>query len=211
MNRGRAFDSIAASYDAQRSGYPTDLFADLVTLGRLRQGDRVLEVGCGSGQATSGLVARGLDVTGVDPGASLIDIARNKFTGVHAARFEVATFEEWPLEGRRFHLVAAAQSWHWVRDDVGFAKAAAALLPGGSLAIFGHTPSWSTELIGYLKPIYVRLAPELWAPPPEAWYLPEGPIPGLIKASGPFGQPEHRGYVWQRDYTLGSFASYLGT
>jgi SAM-dependent methyltransferase len=182
-----------------------------MTLSRLRQGDRVLEVGCGSGHATAGLAAEGLDVTGVDPGAALVDLARAKFVGLGSVRFEVSTFEDWAPRGRQFHLIAAAQSWHWVRGDIGFANAAEALMAGGSLAIFGHTPTWSAKLTDRIGPIYARLAPKLRAERPAEWYLPQGPIPDLIGASGRFGHPEHREYAWSRDYTASSFAAYLGT
>jgi SAM-dependent methyltransferase len=210
-DQGRTFDGAAALYDAQRSGYPRNLFADLMAIGRLRVGDRALEIGCGSGQATEGLLAEGLEVIGLDPGASLLDLARQKFAGSARVRFEASTFEQWPLEDRKFHLVAAAQSWHWVAPEAGFAKAADALLPDGKLAIFGHTPMWSAELIGSLQPIYARLAPELWSRPGEVWYLPEGPIPDLIAASGVFERPENRSYVWRRAYSARAFAGYLGT
>ena len=210
-DRGRAFERAAALYDDQRSGYPKSLFADLMAIGRLRPGDRVLEVGCGSGQATEGFLAEGLEVHGVDPGASLIELARQKFARSAAVRFEEAAFEEWALAGRKFHLVAAAQSWHWVAPATGFAKAADALLPRGKLAIFGHVPDWSADLIGRLQPAYARFAPELWAPPGEAWYLPQGPIPDLIAASGYFERPQTRSYVWRRAYSARSFAGYLGT
>jgi hypothetical protein len=103
------------------------------------------------------------------------------------------------------------KSWHWVAPEVGFAKAADALLPHGKLAIFGHTPTWSAELIDRLQPIYARLAPELWGRPGEAWYLPHGPIPDLIAASGLFERPENRSYLWRRSYSARSFAAYLGT
>jgi SAM-dependent methyltransferase len=211
MDRGRVFDSVADVYDAQRSGYPRALFADIVAAAQLRAGDRVLEVGCGSGHATVGFVAEGLDVLGVDPGLALIDLARRKFSGAAAARFVVAAFEEWPLEDRRFQLVAAAQSWHWVRGDIGYAKAAEALRPNGHLAIFGHTPAWSAELIDRLRPVYARLAPELWGPSPEAWYLPAGPIPELIAASGCFTLFQRRDYAWRRTYDARAFSAYLGT
>ena len=45
------------------------------------------------GQATTGLAAAGLDVTGVDPGAALVELARANFAGSGSARFEVSTFE----------------------------------------------------------------------------------------------------------------------
>jgi SAM-dependent methyltransferase len=210
-DRALTFDRAAALYDAERSGYPKSLFADLMAIGRLRPGDRVLEVGCGSGQATEGFLAGGLEVDGVDPGASLIELARKKFAGSAAVRFEAATFEEWALAGRKFHLVAAVQSWHWVAPETGFAKAADALLPRGRLAIFGHIPDWSAELIELLRPAYARFAPDLWVAPGEAWYLPQGPIPDLIEASGYFERPETRSYVWRRTYSACSFAGCLGT
>lgn len=211
MHEGQVFDRVAAAYDAQRSGYPRDLFADIMTIARLRRGDHVLEVGCGSGQATAGFAAEGLQVIGVDPGAALIELAERKFSDTNAVRFQVAAFEEWPLDGRKFHLVAAAQSWHWLQEGLAFKKAADALVPDGCLSIFGHTPAWSTELIERLRPVYAQLAPELWGPPPEAWYLPEGPLPALFTASGCFERPERRSYRWRRTYDSGSFAAYLGT
>lgn len=161
MSQSRTFDSVAALYDAQRSGYPEALFADLVSLGGLKRGDRVLEIGCGSGQATAGLVALGLDVDALDPGPALIELARLKFSDSPLPRFAVTSFEEWGLEDRKFRLVAAAQSWHWVRPDVGFPKAADALSPDGHLAIFGHTPHWSADIVERLRPVYLKWAPEL--------------------------------------------------
>jgi SAM-dependent methyltransferase len=211
LDRARTFNNVAAAYDAHRAGYPSDLFANLIAIAKLKPKDRVLEVGCGSGQATSGFVSVGLDVTGVDPGESLIELARSKYVGSAVVRFELASFEEWERNGRQYELVAAAQSWHWVRPDKGFAKAADALTPNGFITVFGHTPAWSASLIDILRPSYARLAPELFGPPPEAWYLPNGPIPDLIQASGSFGRVEHREYRWRRSYSATSFAAYLGT
>ena len=163
MEDGRTFDAVAAAYDAQRSGYPDELFADLSAIAELDSGARVLEVGCGSGQATAGLASRGFDVTAIDPGPSLIAIARLRFEHSSSVRFAVSTFEDWWAPSDGFRLLAAAQSWHWVRPDIGYGKAAKALGFKGRLAVFGHTPRWSTELLGCLEPAYRRLAPEMWA------------------------------------------------
>jgi SAM-dependent methyltransferase len=211
MEAGRSFDSVAALYDAQRSGYPEKLFEDISAIAALERGDRVLEVGCGSGQATAGLVARGFDIIAIDPGPSLFDLARQKFANSTQVQFVVASFEEWPLSEQTFHLVAAAQSWHWVRPEIGFEKAAKTLLDKGHLAIFGHTPVWSAELVGRLDPVYRRLAPEMWGPPPENWYLPSGPVSGQLTASGHFRSVVHRSYAWRRRYSSSDFAAYLGT
>ncbi len=211
MEPGQTFNTVAAIYDAQRSGYPEALFDDLLELSRLEPGQRVLEVGCGTGQATAGFAARGLPVVAIDPGDRLLDIARRKFIEVPNVEFDLASFEAWPLGDRSFQLVAAAQSWHWVRPEVGFEKASNALSPGGHLAIFGHTPRWSPEIVDALQPVYLRFAPEIWGPPAENWYLPQGPISHLIAASGRFEQAIHCNYKWARQYSAKSFAAYLGT
>ena len=211
MEPGQTFNTVAAIYDAQRSGYPEALFDDLLEISRLEPGQHALEVGCGTGQATAGLSARGLRVVAIDPGNRLLDIARQKFIEVPDVQFELASFEDWPIGDRSFRLVAAAQSWHWVRPEVGFEKAWSALSPAGHLAIFGHTPRWSPEIVNALQPVYLRFAPEIWGPPAENWYLPQGPISHLIAASGCFDQAIHRNYKWARQYCAKSFAAYLGT
>jgi SAM-dependent methyltransferase len=211
VQAGRSFDTVAALYDTHRSGYPEKLFEDISSIAALDRGARVLEVGYGSGQATAGFVARGFDTTAIDPGPSLIELARQKFANAPTVRFAVASFEEWPLIEQTFHLVAAAQSWHWVRPGIAFEKAAKSLLDGGSLAIFGHTPAWSAELVKHLEPAYRRLAPELWGPPPENWYLPSGTVSGQLTAGGHFRSVIHRSYSWRRQYSSSGFASYLGT
>jgi SAM-dependent methyltransferase len=211
MERGRTFDTVADLYDAHRNGYPEALFADLAAIAGLEPGARILEIGCGSGLATAGFVDHGFDVTAVDPGPALVEIARRRFAGAPNVRFAVAAFEDWAPQAEPFRLVAAAQSWHWIARDVAFPKAAALLAHGGHLAIFGHTPVWSAELTARLEPAYRRHAPELWTPPAENWYLPEGPIPAIVTASGLFGAVVHRFYAWRRSYTSRSLAAYQGT
>ncbi|HYX84607.1 MAG TPA: methyltransferase domain-containing protein, partial [Gaiellales bacterium] len=62
------FDSAADIYDRARPEYPEALFDELMRLSGLAAGDRVLEVGCGTGIATRPLVDRGLRVTCVELG-----------------------------------------------------------------------------------------------------------------------------------------------
>lgn len=70
------FDEAAELYDRGRPGYPEQLFDDLAELARLRPGSRVLEIGCGTGQATAPLAKRGCEVVAVELGAGMAAVAR---------------------------------------------------------------------------------------------------------------------------------------
>jgi SAM-dependent methyltransferase len=52
--------------------------------------------------------------------------------------FETAPFESWDAHGRKFALVLAAQSWHWVDARIGVPKAARVLTPNGCIALLSH-------------------------------------------------------------------------
>lgn len=206
------FNEVAELYDAVRPGYPAGLYDDVQSLAGLRPEDRVLEVGCGTGQATRDFSSRGLRVLGLDPGPQLIAVARRRFEGVPGVEFVVSRFEDFDPEPGAFRLVAAAQSWHWVPQEAGFRNAARALAPDGSLAVFGHVPGPLPEDVeAALEPVYRRHAPELWAPSPQTWYLPQGPVKALFEASGLFGQVTHRSYVTKRSFTPQSVVRELRT
>src|SRR5688572_7761630 len=69
------FDEDAERYDRARPGYPSAVFDDLVELAGIGPGCRVLEIGCGTGQATVPLAERGCDIVAVELGAELAAIA----------------------------------------------------------------------------------------------------------------------------------------
>jgi protein-L-isoaspartate O-methyltransferase len=128
------FAEDAELYERARPEYPAELFADLAALALLGPGSRVLEIGCGTGQATMALARLGCAVTAVELGGALAGIARRKLTGFEA-RVVVTTFEDWQLPPEPFDLVVAATSFHWVDPAVRVRKSADALRPGGSLAV----------------------------------------------------------------------------
>ena len=132
---GKVFDEIAAEYDRRRPAYPDELIDQACRVAGIRSGDRVLEVGCGSGQLTRGLVARGLHVTAVEPGTSLIALARQNLEGAGEVEYVNAQFEDALLPGEQFQAVFSASAFHWIDPEVSWQKAADALVPGGTLAL----------------------------------------------------------------------------
>jgi len=212
MEQRFTFDDVAALYDATRPDYPRALFDDIAAFARLAPGDAVLEVGCGSGQATRDFVERGYRTVALDPGAGLIEIARRKFTGASNVEFITSTFEDWPPEHAVFRLVASAQAWHWIAPDARFVKAADVLTPGGTLAVFGSVPTGvDSPVREALGQIYAGQFPDYAGVPPEAWYMPAGPVAGLFEESRLFTPVSHRSYRWQKTHSASSFAQLLGT
>src|ERR1700758_4320945 len=132
---GKVFDEIAAEYDRYRPAYPDELVDQACRVAGIRSGDRVLEVGCGSGQLTRGLVARGLRVTAVEPGQSLIALARQNLEGATGVEYVNAQFEDASLPRDQFQAVFSASAFHWIAPEVSWQKAADVLVPGGTLAL----------------------------------------------------------------------------
>jgi ubiquinone/menaquinone biosynthesis C-methylase UbiE len=132
---GKVFDEIAAEYDRHRPAYPDELVDHACRVAGIRSGDRVLEVGCGSGQLTRGLAARGLHVTAVEPGQSLMALARQNLEGAGEVEYVNAQFEDAPLPREQFQAVFSASAFHWIDPEVSWQKAAGVLVPGGTLAL----------------------------------------------------------------------------
>lgn len=126
--RARSFGAAAADYDRYRPRYPDDLIDDVVGM---TPGRRLVEVGAGTGIATAAFLARGMELTCVEPDAEMAAVLS---AGCPDARIEVTTFEEW--SGGGFDGLVCGQAWHWTDPDTRWADAAAALRPGGVLALF---------------------------------------------------------------------------
>ena len=178
MEERFAFDQIANVYKVARPDYPEALIEDVVSYADLKQGDHILEVGCGTGQATKAFAKRGFPIVAMDPGPEMLRCAREDLAGFSNVELLETTFEAWPTNHGTFRLIVAAQSWHWVSPEMRFTKAVEALSPNGSLAVFGNVPvGLPTELLAQFEDIYLRLTGN-WGPPPEVGYLPIGPFKG---------------------------------
>jgi SAM-dependent methyltransferase len=205
------FDEIANLYEAARPGYPDALIEDVVAVADLKLNDGILEVGCGTGQATKSFARQGFPILAIEPGPGLLRGAQRSLADFSKVRFLETTFEAYPASAESFRLIIAAQSWHWVSPQTRFQKAAKALSPGGSLAVFGNVPvGLPAPLLAQFKEIYLRRTGR-WGRPPEAWYLPDGPFKGWFDESGLFGPVEHRSYPWRWEHTTSSYMDFLRT
>ena len=213
---GRVFNEVAELYDRVRPGYPDELFGDLVAITGMGEGSSVLEVGCGSGQATRSLAALGCSVTAVEPGPDMAELARRRVAAFRDVEVETSRFEDWDDRGRRFDALVAASSWHWVDPSVGWRRAHEVLSPGGWMALLGHVVvrrPGEPEVYAESADLHERFSPGNpgWCHPPleddvrtthEGWGLVEDP-------GGLFGPTVVRWYPTVQWFTGEGFADLL--
>ena len=163
---GRAFDAIADEYDRHRPGYPDALVDRACEAAGIGPGASVLEIGCGTGQLTRSLLARGLRVTAIEPGAKLVARARIELQGNSEAQFINARLEDASVPRSHYAAAFSASSIHWVDPDVSWPKLADALVDGGTLALFsyfGLRDPYSDTDQEALRTMLATIAPEIAA------------------------------------------------
>ena len=102
MEQRFAFDQIANVYKVARPDYPEALIEDVVSYADLKQRDHILEVGCGTGQATKSFAKRGFPIVAMDPGPEMLRGAREDLAGFSNVELLETTFKAWPANRGAF-------------------------------------------------------------------------------------------------------------
>ena len=130
------FGRTAGDYARHRAGFPERLFERLIEQGVVRAGERLLDLGTGTGALARGFARRGLRVTGLDVATAMLAQARrlDRDAGVRV-RYVRAPAETTGLPDTSFDVVSAGQCWHWFVRTRAAAEARRLLRPGGRLVI----------------------------------------------------------------------------
>ena len=129
-----SFTVAADAYDRFMGRYSTQLVAPMIELGGVEPGQSALDVGCGPGALTAGLVDRlGADaVSAVDPSEPFVAANRQRHPGVDVRR---AGAEELPFPDGRFDVALAQLVVHFMTDPVaGFGEMAPCRASGRQVA-----------------------------------------------------------------------------
>lgn len=210
--RRATFTGLAQEYDAIRPSYPAALIDDIIALSQLPQAGHILEIGCGTGQATVLFAQRGYAMTCLDLGAEMIAIAAKKCQSYPRVQFQQTTFEVWHPQ-RQFDLVISATAFHWIPREIGYPKAASVLTPQGALAIFANVhPTPFTGFFDDVQSVYNEVVPE-WrhpnAEPTTAANIKE--TEAYINSTGLFEPVVVRTYRWNQPYSADDYVRLLNT
>lgn len=168
--RRALFDAVAAAYDEVRHRYSPTIVDTISTTAALGSDAQVLEIGCGTGQLTEQLCGRGLRLTAIDIGVTMIDVARQRLADPRL-RFEVTSFEDLAAENDSFDLVVSADAFHWVDPALRFTKAARLLRRGGWLALLAGGPCYPEPLGSAVRELWMKYnrSNGPWSDTPEWW------------------------------------------
>lgn len=108
------YDTIAEEFDNTRNypWYEFEIYREL-----LKQGDKVLDLGCGNGRLYESLKDFNIDYTGVDVSNELLKKAQLKFrkkSGLSTAKFKYGSFLDIPFKKKLFDKIYCVASFHHI-------------------------------------------------------------------------------------------------
>jgi trans-aconitate methyltransferase len=127
---------VAESWNAdlyqKKHSFVWEFGRDLLALLDPHPGERILDVGCGTGQLTAEIARAGAEVTGIDSSAAMVAQARGNFPDL---RFETQDVCALAFD-QEFDAIFSNAVLHWVtRAEDAIAAMSRALKPGGRFVV----------------------------------------------------------------------------
>ena len=222
QERRLSFGSVAEQYDRHRPSYPAEMVDAVLAYAHAQPGDRVLDVGAGTGRATLLFAQRGMRLTAIEPDPGMAAVASQQAATAGLTIETLNTdFEAADLPPDRFQVLISGTAWHWVTPGLRNRLAAQVLRPGGALAPFWNRPQWGDNPLRPAIDAVYREVDELFAARPGGPMNPCG-APAEIKSASEWHELEFRGnrdftdvdtraYQWWQRYTTKEYLALLGT
>lgn len=167
VNGRMIFDEVSESYVEGRPGYPSRMYSDISD--KIFQGKsiskvkNILEVGSGSGQATSQLEKWSKCLVCVEPGKNFTGLLRNAYQ--HHKNVEVicSTYEAFTSK-KRFDVIFSGCALHWVPKKIAIKRSSELLEPGGWLIGAWNMPQFAPEVYVMIAKVIHPIFPEFDIP-----------------------------------------------
>jgi ubiquinone/menaquinone biosynthesis C-methylase UbiE len=162
MDEKYLFDKAVLNYEKRRPNYGTELFKDVIKYAEISMDKSLLEVGCGTGQATEHFLKTNCKVTAVELGENLASYTKEKFKNYDNLNIIRSPFEDYDCEDNKFDMLYSATAFHWIPDEIGYKKAYRIIKSGGTIALFWNRPFLNDKnnpLHQKIQSIYRKLLP----------------------------------------------------
>jgi ubiquinone/menaquinone biosynthesis C-methylase UbiE len=156
MDDWRSYDGVATTYEQVHAPRFVEPARDLVALARVTSGERLLDVGTGTGVVAEVADALGADVIGIDPSIGMLTVAREHRPAIPVVAAEAIDL---PFRDATFDVVTAGFVLaHFARPETALFDLRRVLRRGGRFAASAwadgndaFTDTWR-ELIGSIVP-----------------------------------------------------------
>lgn len=203
------FDEVAKDYAEARPGYPIELLNDIIDMAELNEDSKILEIGCGAGQATQLFIEKGFDITAVELGRKLADCTLDRFKDYKRLKVINLPFEEYRTD-EKYHLIFAASAFHWINPEQGFPLIHSLLVNGGWLALFWNSKS-ELEQEGELYQAINKVYDKYYIEPKEQIKLSHEERETQIRSSDLFCNLITKTYPYTKVYTAEQYVQLLST
>ena len=158
-------DWNAELYD-QKHSFVWKLASSVVEMLDPQSGERILDIGCGTGQLTSQIARHGADVVGIDNSQSMIREASRQYPQIEFVEADVHDFRsELP-----FDAIFSNAALHWTHDADAVCRCMAASLRSSGRVVleFGGEGNVAS-LVGAIESAYHSITGQMRRHP---WYFP---------------------------------------
>ena len=207
------FDQVAEIYDEVRPGYPDEVIEDVILISGIPRNGRILEIGCGTGQATVPFAQRGYSIHCLEMGKNMANIASENLRPYPDITIENIKFEDWPSQKKTYDMVLSATAFHWVPSEIGFPKAAECLKETGYLVLLSNMhPSPYTGFFERVHKVYQDIVPD-WKDPREGLSTDEKIKLGKrnINGTGFYDKVLVKKYEWVKEFSSEGYIKLLNT
>ncbi len=156
MDKKHLFNEIVEQYDKMRPTYTNEVFSDIFKISNINKSMSLLEIGCGTGQATKAFLDYGCKVTAIELGNELAQYSKNKFKEYQDFEVISSSFEDYECKLETFDLIYSATAFHWIQPSYGFNRLYELLKSNGYIALFWNRPTISNnkELFDEIQEVY---------------------------------------------------------
>jgi len=154
------YSPVADIYHDARPSYPQALIDFAIAHTHLNSDSKILEIGCGSGNATVPFARSNIAITCIEYNQEFCGLAKQNTKQFPKVEICHKAFEEWQLEEGKYDAVLSANALHQIPSAIAYSKTAAALKNRGFIILLWNlTPELKYRVYERVESIYQNYVP----------------------------------------------------